>query len=639
MYLIDQVKRIDFNLRASYPDLVTTIVQCAVDKFVIHCQSSVANFKVIERYFQHSICPVTLLAVISLALELPAVQQEIIPNLADEDIAKNFAGITQTAATLLNLLLAKFPAVPFSEVKRVDDRIQVVTTTYEEKLGDTTKHHYLTQADKLRVDAFLSGLSLGLPHELVEIPGLGPDAVQMEADFNPVRYIYAANAKRSLAAPYELRDEALWYDNIDRIFSGSISKDDLYFVDSAAYTCYVDYSFGNIDLRNHLLLFERVYVTPPYGDHGQRDLTAWLRDLNITKSEFLSLLINNRVKLVLSQPSFRYDQSFVREVYEACPEAIITRRALATLLQIDLVELADNYLLNDPQSLPELRAFSELLSDKLQLDATYLYESLSWPIKARRKSFEALDANGIYSTAAFGVNNFLGAFIKRATGRDLEMEFSVSAANIHLSNALNATYFQHASPNIGFNDQVFASIMGETLNFYKTATTSQFKAMLNSKQLVESGVMPIDPITVFDINSYIPIDELEQALRHDAAHTGSKRLIETLAALSPEQRKQKIAYYNQQVQERRNQKLTATWQLDLGVNVGLDAASLVSGAPFLGTLYWAVKKATGLAGKLPLIKHTLDKLEEAIHGPGPDQRNINYLTQINRVARLHRWQQ
>lgn len=101
---------------------------------------------------------------------------QLVPGLADEDIAKNFAGISLTAGTLLNLLLAKFPAVPFHEVKQVDAVIQVVTTTYEERQGDTTRLHYLTPADKQRITHFLQGLDLGLPCELVEIPNLGSDA-------------------------------------------------------------------------------------------------------------------------------------------------------------------------------------------------------------------------------------------------------------------------------------------------------------------------------------------------------------------------------------------------------------------------------------------------------------------------------
>ena len=351
----------------------------------------------------------------------------------------------------------------------------------------------------------------------------------------------------------------------------------------------------------------------------------------------MSLAARNRIKLVLTQPNYRYDRRFIQEVYEAQPTAVITRRALAALLQIDLVETADNYLLNTPSLLPELRALSGLLGEKLQLDATYLYESLSWPIRARRQSFEALNANGIYSTAAFGVNTFLEPFIKRATSRDLGLEFNVAAANIHLANALNATYFPHATPNGAFSDQVFASIMGEALNFYKNSTADRFKSLVDSKQEVVSGVLPINPIKVFEINSYVSIDELERVLSQDSDHASSKKLMKTLAALSPERRKAKIDFYNRQVKQKLDKSWFSSWQMDLAVNVAVDGIAMASNGQFLGTAYWLLSRGSGFVKKLPFIKNTLNRLEEAFYSSNPDRTTINYLTQINRVAQLRRF--
>lgn len=282
MNFIGQVRRLDFNLRAKYPDLLTEILQCTDTKFVIYCEGAVEGFSAIEHDFQHAICPASLLSVVSIAKEKPSAYSTTIPSLADAEIAKDFLGVTHTTATLLNLLLAKFPSVPFHEVKRKGDVILIVTTTYEEKVNDTTYQRYLNAADKLKVEQFLSGLEIGLPVELVEVPDLGPDALLGNADSNPVRYIYAANAQRSLAAPYELRDEAVWYDNLDQIFAGTFRKDSLYFFDPATYACYVDYTYGNIDLRNHLLLFQCVYLTPLMATTGvATSRVGWLASKSI----------------------------------------------------------------------------------------------------------------------------------------------------------------------------------------------------------------------------------------------------------------------------------------------------------------------------------------------------------------------
>jgi len=161
--------------------------------------------------------------------------------------------------------------------------------------------------------------------------------------------------------------------------------------------------------------------------------------------------------------------------------------------------------------------------------------------------------------------------------------------------------------------------------------------LVDSQQEVESGVLPINPIEVFEINSYVSIDELERVLSQDTDHASSKKLMETLAALSPERRKAKIDSYNKQVKQKLDKKWFSSWQMDLTVNVAVDGIAMASNGQFLGTAYWLLSRGSGFAKKLPFIKNTLNRLEEAFYSSNPDRTTINYLTQINRVAQLRRF--
>lgn len=627
-----QIRRLDFNLRAHYPELSTEILQVATDKYVFYCTGVGIDLPAIQQYFEHSLCAVTMLSLVELSPTRHATYLATLLGLPDHEIAKDFQGILHSKITLLNLLLAKFPNVPFYDLTYQEDVLQIRTTTFETKAGDTTRLHFLNSADKIRVETFLRDLKLPLEFEIVETPNQSTDGVLAAPDLNPVQYIFAANAQRAKATPFALRDESIWYDNLDGIFAGTFKKEDLFFYNPNEYACYVDYSYDNIDLRNHLALFQSIYVTLPY----EQDLAQWLGKRDIAKNEFLELVVRGRVKVVLTQPEFRYDIRFISDIYEANVEAVITRRALAALLQTDLVEIADNYLLNNPAILPELHNFCTLAAEKLGVDAIYLYDSLIWPIKARRLSFEALNSGGIFSTSTFGVNNFIQAHIKRSTGRDLAFEFSMAAANIHFANALNATYFPHHSEHEGLNDQAYASIMGESLNFYKNSTIARFKSLVDNNFEVESGIVPINPIDVITVDSFLTIDELERELSKEVIYPGGRMLMETLAALSPEGRKVKIDQYNQQLQQKRAKRGPSATQIDLGVNAAIDGIGLATGYPFLGTGYSLIKNGVARAGKLAGVKNILSTVDEALHGHSVDRNNIDFLTKISRVAKLRR---
>jgi len=619
-------RRADFNFRAEYPELVTEILQLPQGRYAIVCTPAPPDFTTYLDYFNDSIIPIGGRAGVELTDKRPTDFVEVISGIQDYEVARNFEGFTFTAEDLLNLLLAKFQHVPFFKIEPGFDAVTIVTATYSEKIGDTTYQRFLNEHDKLRVEAFLEGLKAGIAFAFREEAVSGPEALILQSTSNPVQTIYAANHQRPRASPFALRDESIWYDNLDRIFDGSFKKEDLFFFSPNEYACYVDFSsFGNIDIRNHLFLFQVIYLTLPI----EQVAGQWLAHHRLRKHEFLSLVARGRIKLVLTQPEYRYDMAFIQEVYEANPEAVISRRALAALLQIDLVTTADNYLLNDPQLLPQLRELCQIGQEVMGVDANYLYESLIWPIKARRRSFAPLERAGIFSTGAFGVNDFLQPHISKLVEKDLGFEFMTSASAIHLANALNATYFPFKEKD-GYSDAYYATVMGESLNFYKSATPEGIKDYAASDAKIRSGIPSISPIDVIELSNVASIAELEEAF--DTA--ASKQLMETLAALPADKRAQRIEFYNQQVEAMRGRSNAKGEIIDLGVNAVMDGIGLATGAQFLGVAFSLLKAGGGrLAPKLPGVNKITAKIEEALHGDG-DSANIHYLNKISRVARI-----
>ncbi|MCU0445129.1 MAG: hypothetical protein MUE85_09435 [Microscillaceae bacterium] len=625
------VRRTDLYLRAVYPEIKTTIYKIKEQQFIIVCDKFEGDFQKFNEEFNYSIRLVS--APVDISEKTPKEFLEIIPNISDKDIPKNFEGVPFTKAGLLNLLISKFPNVHFQRIEDDAGAVIVYTASFEQKEGEITKPIFLNNSDREKIKDFLDNLKVPIQFSLVDEKIEQPQILHPFPHLNPVQFIYAANFKRELTPKFTLRDEALWFDNIDSIFKGKFKKDSLYFYDPKEYSCYVDFSsFENIDIRNHLFLFQTVYLTPPY----EKKIDVWLKQSNIQKNEFLELVRRNRIKIALTQPESRYDIGFINEIYEINPNAVISRRALATLQQIDIVEVSDNYLFNDIDSLNELKKICEIMSDVTKINPKFVYDFLVWPIRARRNSFESLNSNGLFSMPYFGVNTVVEKRVSEVLKKDLSFEFNANSSSIHLANSLNAIYFPFKTKD-GYSDAFYANVMGEMLNFYKSANIKDIKSFIESRQKINSGILPINPIDVIEVNEYISITELEEVLSRDVIYPNSKKLIESLSELTEEERKRKIAEYNLAVNEKINKKNKRKGAIDLGQNILLDVAGAITGFAIIGSTFSLLKlKGKKIMQSIPMIKNITAKIEDAMHTDN-DKSNIHYLTKINRVARIRRY--
>ncbi len=621
------VRRTDLYLRTEYPDLITIIYRIEANSFKIYCKGFDGDFEEFHKEFDYSIKMIS--APVTLTQEHPHSYIEIIPQIPDSEISKGFEGIGMSLNMISNIILAKFPRINFLKIEQSQNMtVTIFTKRYIEEIPNGKIHHFLSIGDRKLLEDFLEGLKMPVIFEIVDQESEEVNDLLKFISENPIQTIEATRLRNQYNNEFSKRDEALWFDKIDKIFEGSYKKENLYFFNPNEYSCYVDYStFKNIDLRIHLFLFETIYLSLPY----ECNIVEWLKISKISKNEFLDLIKRGRVKLILTQPEFRYDANFINDAFTANPNSVITRRAIAALHQIDIVEMSNNYLLNEATIFQELRPFCQIIAEIMKVDIKFYYDLMVWPIKARRKSFEYLLTNGGFSTAAYGVNNVIEPWLSKAVNKDLSFEFTVNSGSIHLSNALNATYFPFHTEE-GYSDQYYANAMGDLLNFYKNANKTNIARFVEDRENFKSGVIPINPIDIIEVNDFITITELESELAKNKIFPGSKNLIESLALLSIEERQEKIKYYNNEVVKNLNPKKITPDAIDLGTNIIFDSIGAATGLSFLGTAYSMLKNG---AKGIDKITHLSEKLESAF-SEDPDKSNIHYLTKINRVAKLKR---
>lgn len=620
-------RRTDLSLRAEHPDIKTTIYRIDDKSFQIYCENLKIDFEEFNENFEYAIRIIG--SNVTLTNVPPIKFLEIIPNIKDNEISKNFEGVPMSKVMLFNLLHSKFPDINFYKMDDEAGIVNIYIANYKIYAKKQKKYIFLNKFQRKNLESFLDGFKSNISFNIIEEEfEEKPDLENEPKIHNPVGFLYASKLSRHNSPEFVQRDEALWFDKVDNIFEGSFTKKDLYYYNSNEYSCYVDYSvFPNIDLRNHLFLFQTVYITPPF----EKSIDLWLKESKITKNEFLGLIIKNRIRLVLTQPEFRYyDLGFFNEIYKINSKAIISRRAIACIQQIDIVEMANNYILYDNEIINELKVFCELLAQKsLQVDSKILYDTLVWPVRALRSSFDTINFSGIKSTSVFGVNNIISKRTSELYNKDLEFEFVTNASPIHLSSALNAIYFPFKTPD-GYSDVYYATAMGRLLNFYKNATEQNVIAFSNFENTIMTGVSQLNPIDIIELNDYISITELESVLSKDLVYPNSQKLLESLSSLTLEERNNKISTYNSEVKKRINKSSKSKGAMDLGLNASLDIVSALTGLFGLSTGFSILKSSTK---SFKPIKNIAEKIE-GIQNKDIDKANIHFLTKINRVAKL-----
>lgn len=621
------IRKADLNLRSKYPELQTVIYQTLDDSFVIQIKNRKVDLVTVEQEFEKSIKPIFLR--VSLSKRKPKRKVTLVPSLEDKDIPKGMQGILMSMSRWANMLMSKFPYINFYKITDERGVLNIHIANYWIEQNGIRKFQFLTRYQEGTLTDFLrrykSGLEFRIYVDELENPPTNNNGFSKDES-----KVYYCNNLGHKKPEYIQRDESIWYDNIDAIYEGNFKKNSLFFLNADEYTCYVDFSvFSNVDLRYCILLYQSIFLSPPV----TKNMDEWFKQLELKKSHFLELIMRERITLILIQDISRYDRKFLAEVFTLKPDAIVSRRAVASLQQCDIVETADNYLFGDGVSIKELKFISELVAKKTKLDASFLFKTLTWPIIAKRESFDVLQLGGVLSASVYGVNKIIENPPHKNISENSEFMLNVFSYAAHLSHSLNATYFPVKGED-GFTDASYTESMGTLLNFYKGATVDSLKKFIEGEQQLIKGNTLIEPIKLIKMNKFIPILELEEVLSKEIVYPNSKRLLETLAVLNPEEQKQKVEFYNTEVQKFLKVQRRTGVIVDLGTQSLNLALGVASGLP-TGPMLFILK----LLGKKPFralnpIRGLMEKIELALNQDLKDTKNIHYLSRINRVAKL-----
>lgn len=529
------VRKTDLNLRAKYPELKTLIHQTSDGSFVIHIKNRKIDFVTIEEEFEKSIKPIFLPVTIS--KRKPKDKTKLVPSLEDKDIPKGLQGVLMPMSRWADMLMSKFPNINFYKIIDEPGILNIHIANYWIEQDGIRKLQFLTRFEEGNLVDFLKGYQSGLEFRIYIDKLENPPIQKNGFSKDGTSAYYCSNIIRN-KPKYIQRDESIWYDNINSIYEGIFRKNGLFFLKEDEYACYIDFSvFPNIDLRYCILLYQRIFLSPPI----TKNMGDWFKQLSIKKSDFLELILRDRITLILVQDILRYDRKFLDEVYALKPNAIVSRRAVACLQQCDIVETADNYLFGDGISIKELKFISEVVAKKSKMDASILFKTLTWPITAKRESFDVLQLSGILSASVYGVNKIIDNPPNVNISESSEFMLNVFSYAAHLSNSLNATYFPVKGQD-GFTDATYTETMGTLLNFYKRATTNSLKNFVDGEQQLTKGNTLIKPIELVKINDYIPILELEEVLNKETVYPNSKRCLKLWLTLIQKNKNKKLNY-------------------------------------------------------------------------------------------------
>ena len=100
------VRRTEFYLRAHFPEVDTKIFKTGKYWYEIYCSNLGERFDDVSAYFDDKIRPVA--TPVKLTKDYPSEILEELPPIADNEIPKDYEGISGRTIDMLNLLAARF---------------------------------------------------------------------------------------------------------------------------------------------------------------------------------------------------------------------------------------------------------------------------------------------------------------------------------------------------------------------------------------------------------------------------------------------------------------------------------------------------------------------------------------------------
>lgn len=610
------VRRTDVMLRAEYPQLQTRIFEIGTSTYRIVFDKAVLNANTIRSTFHKKIRPLTLQ--VDVSNDLPPQFIREIPPIIDHEISKGFAGLSLTESDVHTILASKYPDLP-----------ELLSIGPAQPPGqELTFARQLTPEEESTVRVFFNEWEPNWPirFALAAIQGQKrDDAVKIPGDMLRIR----PAAGRPKAPRFVQEDEAFWFDHIDAIFEGGISPAHILGPQGGGMACYLDAtSFPQIDLRQAVLCYDIVYISPPLTNGT---VASFWENQAVTRDDVLELLAANRLKLVLTQPEERTDPNFLSAAYATNPSGIIGRRRAAAILAADLIQTADEYRLNQNDVVSHLSELARLLAPALQAPELEVIQFLTWPNAARRACLLPLMNVGLMSIGAFGPGRLLGEQLQRLANRDLQFETLVTSYGVHIAHTLNATLIPPTKEMEGWIWP--RRIVGDRLNFYRSFNTRIAAAWAASERQREEQIRVLPPIPLFDFDRHAKIADVVRLSSYESDRRKARGLVTRLSELPIDERQAEIDRLSLELYEygvRKEQRALAFDTFDDIKEVGaaLADASLLP----LRSAWNLVKVLIALGRKIPALDRFIDDLEHDLRPFRND--DIHFLSKIERVAEL-----
>lgn len=632
MELEFEIQRVDLNLRSKYPHFKTSIYKIHNHQYEIYVENAKTDFKIISNEFNRKIRFLT--SPVKITQKIPSNYEKAIPSLPDTKIADSYAGMPFTAGEMKKLLNFKFPNYNILTVAGVDKdrKIKVyIESSSKKEIND--------------VQLFCDSIKAPVPFKIInDINTINlikenkrkreseekenPRLKEISNQFNNPVLNLIPTRNLSNVLDIEKHDEEFWFSKVSSIYNGEIKRNDLIKNCSNKLSCFIDYcSFSNINIRNGVLLYDKVYIDLPF----EKNKKFFFESQKINENDFLSLIQSGKLSVVLTQPSTRYDYGFLKELNALNSNAILSRRKIAAIILADFIEILDSYFIKKMDLNYQIENISLLMAEMTNVNSKTFYSFLTWPYRAVRDSFHFFTFNSTKRIPSVGINSVIEELLPNKKYKDLELEFSVNSENVHISHALNAVFYPSFNNN-DYSNRPFASLMGNILNLYSNSSIEKLKNYVDTREKIVNKAIKIDPINLIEINEFWSIDEIDEFAKSFYTPTKLNSILSYLSEFDDQERNYKINEYNKEIKKILNKSRKTRFALDCGVTIGSDIAGFW--VPFLGSGIKALEIAGKKIGNTKEVHKIIDKIETLIYKSNEDKKNISFLSKINSVARL-----
>lgn len=357
---------------------------------------------------------------------------------------------------------------------------------------------------------------------------------------------------------------------------------------------------------------------------------AFLKKQALTEAELLQLIEGGRLKIVSTQAEERLNLKFLEAAAERNPAAIIGRRTTAALLIADIVQTSDAYQLARPSLRRGIGELVKFLSAQTKLSPSEITHVLMWPVEARRNALLPMLDQGSKGIAAIGLAPFIARQFKQHAGKDIQLETLVISERVHIGHALNATVFpgRHEPPGL----VTLMNIMADALNFYRSFNTRVAASWVGNEDRKAAGKLAMPALPLFEFDPRVPLAEFLDATRFASTRSKGRALFGRLSELSDEQRDAEIERLETELRKRlrASETLISFENLDTLASIGSVLFQVVY--PPLAGLRALGSQLKEAARKFPAIDRLIDDLAQDLFSTSVENREIDFLSRINRVA-------